>query len=99
MRPQVLIVADNFDAHVKPEVLRLLKANMIDFVGLPPHASHVLQPLDLTLNQSFKCNMYVIKATSEECNNGYLKTITQLASFVRLIAVEQGDRSVFLLCP
>ena len=62
---QVLIIADNCDAHVTPEVLNMLIENNIDFISIPPHAyaSNMLQPLDLNVNQSLKSNTALARCT------------------------------------
>jgi transposase len=49
-----VFVLDNFGAHITPRVLRLFRDNRIHVVGLPPHSSEILQPLDLLTNQSLK---------------------------------------------
>eukprot|EP00873_Tetraselmis_striata_P034177 jgi/Tetstr1/454441/TSEL_041341.t1 len=51
--PMILIL-DNFGAHINPEVLPLLVDNHLIIVPLPPHASHFLQPLDVVIMQVLK---------------------------------------------
>jgi hypothetical protein len=50
----ILLVYDNFSAHVTPAVLKLCAANNIEVIGLPPHSSNYLQPLDLSCNAPLK---------------------------------------------
>ena len=45
----VLLIVDGYKAHVTQEVIQLAAANKILVFCLPAHASHLLQPLDLTL--------------------------------------------------
>jgi len=53
----MVILLDNFGAHVTPEVLRLLRDNHIHVVGLAPHSSELCQPLDLCINSPLKRNL------------------------------------------
>eukprot|EP00198_Chlamydomonas_reinhardtii_P009107 XP_001698444.1 predicted protein [Chlamydomonas reinhardtii] len=52
----VILVLDNFAAHVHVDVLDLAAANRVHVIGLPPHSTHVLQPLDRTCMHSLKLN-------------------------------------------
>ncbi|KAI8481581.1 hypothetical protein Bbelb_406810 [Branchiostoma belcheri] len=42
----VLVILDQHSSHVFPETLRLCQKNNITLLGLPPHATHIMQPLD-----------------------------------------------------
>lgn len=50
----VILVLDNFSGHVHPEVLQKAKDNHVIMVGLPPHSTHITQPLDVTLMKPLK---------------------------------------------
>jgi len=50
----VILVMDNFNAHVDPDVLMALVREHVYIVMLPPHTSHLLQPLDVGIMQTFK---------------------------------------------
>jgi len=43
----VLLVMDNHDTHVSLKVVKLAIENNITLIGLPPHTTHILQPLDV----------------------------------------------------
>jgi hypothetical protein len=51
---KVYLIADNHGTHTNPEVLALCERIGIVPIWLPPHSSHFLQPLDLTVFASFK---------------------------------------------
>lgn len=50
----VIFLQDNHSSHLTEGVLDLLKAENIEPVFLPPHSTHLLQPLDLSCFQTFK---------------------------------------------
>ena len=41
-----LLLLDNHSTHIKVEVLEKARQNNVEFLALPSHTSHVLQPLD-----------------------------------------------------
>lgn len=43
-----MLIGDNLSSHFTREVLRLCKDHNIDFVCLPPNATHLCQPLDVS---------------------------------------------------
>jgi hypothetical protein len=51
---KVLLIMDNFGAHVQLAVLPLAYENNVVLVSFPPHATHILQPLDVVIMQAFK---------------------------------------------
>ncbi|CAH1966128.1 unnamed protein product [Acanthoscelides obtectus] len=59
----VLPVTDNHKTHTSLTAYNVCKENGIIVVTLPPHTSHHLQPLDLTLFSSLKA------AFNQECDN------------------------------
>lgn len=50
----VLVIYDGHSTHVDWKVLQLAKENNITILKLPPHTSHLLQPLDLSVFKSLK---------------------------------------------
>ncbi|XP_049878885.1 uncharacterized protein LOC126375862 [Pectinophora gossypiella] len=50
----VLIIYDGHVSHVDEKVITLAAAHDVTILKLPPHTSHLLQPLDLAVFKSFK---------------------------------------------
>jgi hypothetical protein len=50
----VILILDNFSGHVHPTTLRVANENNVIMVGLPPHSTHITQPLDVTLMKPLK---------------------------------------------
>lgn len=55
---RVLLILDNHGSHTNFNALKFCQENEIELVGLPPHTTHVLQPLDRTLFKSLKAHYY-----------------------------------------
>lgn len=53
--PSILIL-DNHESHLSVETLNIAKKNGVIMVTLPPHCSHRLQPLDISVFASFKAH-------------------------------------------
>ena len=53
VRP-IYLFLDGHGSHNSIELIAKLKSNQIILVVLPPHASHLVQPLDLTVFKAFK---------------------------------------------
>ncbi|XP_030767040.1 uncharacterized protein LOC115890832 [Sitophilus oryzae] len=49
-----ILVLDNHDSHISPKALNTCKLNGIHLLTLPPHTSHRLQPLDVSVFGPFK---------------------------------------------
>lgn len=49
-----LLIYDGHSTHVQPAVLEIAKEHNITIIKLPPHSSHLLQPLDLAVFKPFK---------------------------------------------
>ncbi|KAJ4449181.1 hypothetical protein ANN_00577 [Periplaneta americana] len=60
---KILITLDNHGSHTSVRALDYCKKNNIELLGLPPHTTHVLQPLNRTLFISLKI-AYHKKATA-----------------------------------
>lgn len=52
----VLVVYDGHSTHVDIKVVELARKHNVTILKLPPHTSHLLQPLDVTVFKSFKSN-------------------------------------------
>ena len=50
----VVLILDNFSGHVHPEVVETAAQHHVVMVGLPPHSTHITQPLDVTLMKPLK---------------------------------------------
>ncbi|CAH1965150.1 unnamed protein product [Acanthoscelides obtectus] len=50
----VLLILDNHSTHQNLEALNLARQNHVIMVSIPPHTSHKLQPLDVSVYRSFK---------------------------------------------
>ena len=46
---QVLLIIDNHESHTSIEALDLCKANGVTLLTIPPHCSHEMQPLDVSV--------------------------------------------------
>lgn len=45
----VLLIMDNHDTHISLEVIEIAKSNNVILLTFPPHTSHKLQPLDVSV--------------------------------------------------
>ncbi|XP_041473761.1 uncharacterized protein LOC121422665 [Lytechinus variegatus] len=59
---KVLLILNNHESHLSIETYKLCRQNGVIMVSLPPHTSHSLQPLDVTVFSSLKV------AYNEECD-------------------------------
>ena len=63
----VLLIQDGHYSHISIDVIELAKAHSIHLLCLPPHTTHILQPLDVGVFKSFKaafsnaCHKYVME--------------------------------------
>lgn len=51
---KILLILDNHESHVSYECLELARSSGVTMVTLPPHCSHKLQPLDVSVYGPFK---------------------------------------------
>lgn len=62
----VLLVLDNHESHISLGVYELFREYNLQVLSLPPHVSHKMQPLDLTIFSSLKmaynkeCELYMV---------------------------------------
>lgn len=71
---RVLLVLDNHSSHLYMETLNLAKENGIVMLSFPPHCSHKVQPLDVSVFGHFK--KYCASAQDTWLQNNPGKTIT-----------------------
>ena len=75
----LLLLLDGHSTHYRPEVVRLAASNGVIMFALPPHTTHVAQPLDVTSFHALKtywdreCNKYMAK------NPGKVVTVYQFS--------------------
>ena len=78
----ILLIQDGHTSHTSIELIELARDNNIHLLCLPPHTTHVLQPLDVGVFKSFKANF------SKACMKylakypGRVVTVDKLASLV-----------------
>lgn len=53
VRPAVLIL-DNHESHLTLKLIRKAREEQIEIYGLPPHTTHITQPLDVCLFRPLK---------------------------------------------
>jgi DDE superfamily endonuclease len=49
-----VLLCDRYDSHLTREILEFCEKRLIHIFALPPHTSHILQPLNVVLFQPFK---------------------------------------------
>lgn len=49
-----LLVLDNHESHLTLKLLQRAKSEKVELYGLPPHTTHVTQPLDVALFKPLK---------------------------------------------
>ena len=60
-----LLIADGHSSHIKADFIAYCMENDIDLMIMPPHCSHILQPLDVGVFSAFKlCYTYATHALS-----------------------------------
>lgn len=56
--PITLLIVDNHGSHTSLDAVEYCRENGIELLGLPPHSTHVLQPLDRTFFKSLKAQYH-----------------------------------------
>ncbi|XP_064075658.1 uncharacterized protein LOC135194277 [Vanessa tameamea] len=74
MERPVLLVLDNHSSHLNVKTLTLAKENGVVMLSFPPHCSHKLQPLDVSVFGPFK--KYCAAAQDAWLRNNPGKTLT-----------------------
>ncbi|GBN36715.1 hypothetical protein AVEN_232662-1 [Araneus ventricosus] len=90
----VQLIADNHTSHCSPPAVLLCRENHITFFTLPPHASHVLQPLNRCFFAPLKA-LYSPEAKKWLVQNpGKVITLYEISGiFNKLIAPQPGFNS------
>lgn len=74
---------DNHSSHVNLRVVEFARQNSIIIVTFPPHCSHKLQPLDVTVYGPFKTRYRIAMNEWMLSNPGKTVTIYQVGQFVK----------------
>ena len=61
----IVLMLDNFGGHITAEVLAISKEHRVHNVGMPPHSSELLQPLDVAINSALKKALAVAWAAAK----------------------------------
>ncbi|CAH1975225.1 unnamed protein product [Acanthoscelides obtectus] len=77
-----LILMDNHTSHVNLRVVEFARQNSIIIVTFPPHCSHKLQPLDITVYGPFKTRYRTTMNEWMLTNPAKTVTIYQIGQFV-----------------
>ena len=79
-----LLIFDNHESHLSIKALDLAKNNGVTILTMPPHSSHKMQPLDISVFVPFK--IYYIDAVKSWLLNhpGVPITIYEIASCVKI---------------
>ncbi len=80
-RPMLLIL-DNLKAHISLKAVEIAKSNGIVLLTLPPHTSHRMQPLDVTVFGPFKTQYSRALDGWMRSNPGKTVSIYQIAGLV-----------------
>jgi hypothetical protein len=56
----VLLILDNHDSHINVDIIDMARANDVHLLGLPPHTTHILQPLDVSINGPLKSKFFTL---------------------------------------
>ncbi|KAJ8935909.1 hypothetical protein NQ318_000001, partial [Aromia moschata] len=78
-----LLLMDNHKTHINIEVVTLARANNIILLTFPPHCSHRLQPLDVSVYAPFKTRYRAAMNAWMLSNPGKTVTIYEVAEFAQ----------------
>ncbi|KAH0791212.1 putative transposase [Histomonas meleagridis] len=91
-KPAVLI-CDNCASHFDNAVVRKLTQNNVRLVTIPPHSSHLFQPLDLVTFGVYKNE---IRSTTSKYENGtQLDRIARVLSAIERATTSENNRNAF----
>ena len=80
----VLLLVDNHDSHVTIEALSMARENGVVMVSFPPHCTHRLQPLDVSIYSPFKRAFYEACNAWQLNNPGRTLTIYNLSELLNI---------------
>ncbi|KAK9977146.1 hypothetical protein ABG768_018967 [Culter alburnus] len=78
----MLLIQDNLKAHISLKAVEIAKSNGIVLLTLPPHTSHRMQPLDVTVYGPFKTQYSRALDGWMRSNPGQTVSIYQIAGLV-----------------
>ena len=78
----MLLILDNLKAHISLKAVEIAKSNSIVLLTLPPHTSHRMQPLDVTVYGPFKTKYSRAPDGWMRSNSGKTVSIYQIAGLV-----------------
>ena len=87
------ILMDGHVTHVADDVKELLTANNIKYLFIPPHTSHILQPLDLLIFSQWK--LYLKKVTLKKELTEYTLRILKGLKAMHLASTPLNIKSAF----
>lgn len=91
-KPAVLI-CDNCAAHFDNAMIKKLTQNNVRLITIPPHSSHLFQPLDLVTFGVFKNE---IRSTTSKYENGtQLDRIARVLSAIERATTSENNRNAF----
>lgn len=79
----ILLVLDNHSSHLSVPALELAKNNYITMLSFPPHCSHRLQPLDVSVFGPFKKYLSTTQDGWMRSHPGKVMSIYDIPSIVR----------------
>lgn len=79
---RILLIADNHSSHISPRGLEICRDNGITLLTIPPHTSHRLQPLDVSVYGPFKAFFNQACDNFMTNNPGQTITLKDIASLV-----------------
>jgi hypothetical protein len=85
---RIMLVMDSFRGHKTTEVKEACKRNQIDICMIPGGCTKYLQPLDLTVNRSYKCRLKDGYARMMKSYTGLIdKSKKESANKINLVAL------------
>lgn len=80
-----VLIGDNLSSHLNSRVLALCRDYDIKFIALPPHSTHLLQPLDVAFFRPMKGEWRSILTKWKETDEGRRVTTVPKTIFPRLL--------------
>ena len=84
----ILIICDNHESHISIEVINYCRDNGIVYLSLPPHTSHKLQTLDVSVFGPFKGKLKIAFNDWHIRNVGKTLSIYNIAELTKLAFLE-----------
>lgn len=66
----ILVIYDGHSTHMDPDIIQMAMAENITILKLPPHSTHLLQPLDLAVFKSLKSKWDELLISWQRRNSG-----------------------------